>query len=279
MNEVNVAPFYEMLREGRPARFQMNTVNRQTERDANFEISTYASEIGIIIIVEDVTEQEKNKRLSFIGQLAGMIGHDIRNPLQAIISELYFAKESIKESQNDKGSTTILESIQIIQEQVDYINKIVSDLQDYARPLNPEIKEVDLTQLITGTFSAITVPDNIALSVDVAGGLKIRTDPTFLRRSLTNLVNNAVQAMPEGGNLNIAVFHQEDEITITIEDTGEGIPEDVKPKLFTPLFTTKSKGQGFGLAVTKRLVESLGGSIDFQSEEGKGTKFIIELPA
>lgn len=93
-----------------------------------------------------------------------------------------------------------------------------------------------------------------------------------------NLVNNAVQAMPKGGKLTIEAHTTKDKVIISVKDTGVGIPEEVKPNLFTPLFTTKSKGQGLGLAVVKRLVEGLNGKVSFESEEGKETKFIVELP-
>jgi signal transduction histidine kinase len=103
-------------------------------------------------------------------------------------------------------------------------------------------------------------------------------DGTFLRRALTNLVNNALQAMPDGGELALTAQKQENSVVITVSDTGKGIPESVKANLFTPLITTKAKGQGLGLAVVKRLVEGLNGKVSFESEEGKGTKFIIRLP-
>jgi signal transduction histidine kinase len=99
-----------------------------------------------------------------------------------------------------------------------------------------------------------------------------------MRRILTNLITNAVQAMQEEGKLIIQAAKKQDVIVITVEDTGVGIPEEVKTKMFTPLFTTKSKGQGLGLAVVKRLVEALKGTIVFDSVAGKGTKFIVELP-
>jgi signal transduction histidine kinase len=107
---------------------------------------------------------------------------------------------------------------------------------------------------------------------------KIKADPTFIRRALTNLVNNAIQAMPDGGKLEVAGYTHDGFVSLTVADTGIGISEEVKSKLFTPMYTTKAKGQGLGLAVVKRLVEAQGGNIYFESEIGKGTKFIIKLP-
>ena len=101
----------------------------------------------------------------------------------------------------------------------------------------------------------------------------------LLQRAFTNLVTNAIQAMPNGGNLEINGRCEGNRVIVFISDTGVGIPEEVKPKLFTPMMTTKAKGQGFGLAVAKRLIEALNGTITFESEKDKGTKFTIELPA
>ncbi|MGD0406527.1 MAG: ATP-binding protein [Candidatus Bathyarchaeia archaeon] len=229
-------------------------------------------------IFQHVTERKDTDRLAAIGQTAGMVGHDIRNPLQAITSELYLAKEAIANSPHIEDRTQTLESINIIEEQTDYISKIVSDLQDYARPLKPEYSEINLSGLIVSVFQTISIPDKIVLKIDVKDFPKIKTDPTLIRRALTNLINNAIQAMPNGGNLKIIATKTENKAVIAISDTGKGIPEEIKPKLFTPLVTTKAKGQGLGLAVVKRLVEALNGSITFESQEGKGTTFTIQLP-
>jgi len=123
------------------------------------------------------------------------------------------------------------------------------------------------------------IPKNVQTNLQVDSGVTVFADPQLLKRVLINLVTNAVQAMPQGGILTLRAQKQTNgEVQIVVEDTGVGVPDEVKPKLFTPLFTTKSKGQGFGLAVCKRVIEAQGGTISFESQLGKGTKFKIKLP-
>ena len=133
------------------------------------------------IIFEDITQyktlekqSQDNERLAAIGQTAGMVGHDIRNPLQAIVSELFLARQAMAEAK-DKDMKETLESIDLIQEQVDYIDKIVSDLQDYARPLHPEYNDVNVEDLLVKVFERVVIPDNIKLKVSIKGlyGLKL----------------------------------------------------------------------------------------------------------
>jgi PAS domain S-box-containing protein len=278
MDLVDVTPYFELLQNKQPARFMMNSLSRQTNAPAIYEISTYPATQGIIIIVEDKTEEEQTKRLSAIGQTAGMVGHDIRNPLQAITSDLYLIREELKDSTCYKEQPGLQESLSTIEENVFYINKIVSDLQDYTRPLAPVCRKVNIADLLQNTLKAVHVPQNIEVNVEAPKDLVIDTDPDYLMRALTNLVTNAGQAMPNGGKLSLKAKKAEASVVISVRDTGVGIPTGVRERIFTPLFTTKSKGQGLGLAVVKRLVEGLGGTISFESWEGEGTEFRMELP-
>ena len=104
------------------------------------------------------------------------------------------------------------------------------------------------------------------------------TDPAAIKRILTNLSSNAIQAMPKGGKLTVEAACTDDKVFISVQDTGVGIPQEDKDKLFKPLFTTKAKGQGFGLAVVKKLTEALNGIVSVESESGKGTLFNLEFP-
>lgn len=278
MTTVNVTPYFEALQKKQPARFMMNVTSRETKKPSIFEISTYPSSQGIIIIVEDKTEEEQNKRLSAIGATAGMVGHDIRNPLQAIEGDVYLLKDYLTSMPESETKADVDQSLDEIDKNVGYINKIVADLQDYARPLNPEYTQTNMHDLVTNVLQNTDLPGNVEVAVKVDCSFEWKTDPTLVRRAVTNLIINAIQAMPKGGKLEVAAAQSGAEAVITVCDTGTGIPDEVKPKLFTPMMTTKAKGQGLGLAVVKRLIEALKGSITFESELGKGTKFTIRLP-
>jgi PAS domain S-box-containing protein len=250
-----------------------------TERKQNEQkLADYAKNLELL--VEERTKQLKAaERLAAIGQTAGMIGHDIRNPLQAIAGDLFLMKQEVDSSPDSECKSNVQESLRSIQEQVDYINKIISDLQDYSRPLQPELVDVDLCVTIPKLLLTVPLPQNVEAYATCSKDLpKLRLDITFLKRVLVNLVTNAIQAMPNGGKVTIRAFKKQNNVCISIEDTGVGIPDEIKPKLFQPLMTTKSKGQGFGLAVVKRLVEKMGGTIRFESEINKGTTFTIEFP-
>jgi signal transduction histidine kinase len=134
---------------------------------------------------------------------AGMVGHDIRNPLQAITGDLYLAREGLKEMPQGKGRQAMAAAIDAIEESVVYINKIVSDLQDFTRPLKPTQETINLTDLLTTVSVAANVSEKIKTQIVSQEKLILQADPTYLRRALTNLIVNAVQAMPNGGTLTI----------------------------------------------------------------------------
>jgi PAS domain S-box-containing protein len=237
-------------------------------------------------LVQERTQQLKDaERLSAIGETAGMVGHDLRNPLQTVTGETFLAKNELKNIPESDAKRNLEESVSIIGEQIGYMDKIVSDLQDFVRPVNPEKKPVNFQKLLMATLTQVTVPENIEVQTRIETDLpEVSADGQLLKRVFFNLFTNAVQAMPEGGKLTVRarsrkLGKENPKVVIDVEDTGEGIPENIRTKIFRPLFTTKSKGQGFGLAVCRRVVEAHGGTITFESKKGKGTRFIVELPA
>jgi len=135
-----------------------------------------------------------------------------------------------------------------------------------------------LEKTIKEALAIVLVPENIKVTIPSADNLpQFTADSMMIKRILVNLIQNGVQAMPKGGNLTISATRQKHLLKIDVEDTGEGIPKEVQSKLFTPLMTTKSKGQGFGLPVVKRMTEAMNGTVTFKNELGKGTKFTLQF--
>jgi signal transduction histidine kinase len=242
------------------------------------ELKKYSEHLEAL--VEERTQKLQNsERLAAIGETAGMVGHDIRNPLQSITGELYLARTSLESLPNTREKEEIEESIGYIEEQLLYVNKIVQDLQDFAKAAKPQLQEVNLEKIVQDVLSSINIPENITVSACIKADFpKINSDPLFLKRIITNLTSNAAQAMPNGGKISISATCNENKFLVTVADTGQGIPDDVKDKLFKPLFTTKAKGQGLGLAIVKKLTEALDGKVTVESQIGKGTRFSIEFP-
>ena len=209
-----------------------------------------------------------------------MVGHDLRNPLQTVTGELYLANNALDSLAESEEKSSLRESLQVIEEQAVYMDKIVSDLQAFVQPVRIDKTPINLKILLTNVISSVAIPDNIASKTLIKNGFpQIKVDPHLLKRVLINLITNSVQAMPDGGRLTLTGrVNPECEVTISVLDTGIGIPEVLRDKIFTPLFTTKPRGQGFGLAVCKRVIEAHGGTISFESKVGKGTKFTIKLP-
>ncbi len=251
---------------------------RKEKEIANGQIAEYANQMEKLAN-ERARQLNQAERLITIGQTAGMVGHDIRNPLQAIVGELYLARDEVRSMPSGETKKNLQESITSIEENLFYIDKIVADLQDYTKPLRPCKEKVDIEKVIEETLLIVSIPNNLEVTITIAEGFpNFTADFSMLKRAFINLIQNAVQAMPNGGNLKITANCKENYAYICVEDTGEGIPEEAKSRLFTPLFTTKSKGQGFGLAVVKRLVEAQDGKISFESKLGKGTIFTVQMP-
>jgi PAS domain S-box-containing protein len=252
-------------------------LQRRLEEKAT-ELEEYATRM------EELAEERALKlkdaeRMAAIGQTAGMVGHDIRNPLQAIMSDVFLLKSDLSVVPEGEEKEGMKESLNGLEKNVEYINKIVQDLQDFAKPLKPAIQEMHLDELCEECTLKTEIPENIEASCEVAeDAKKLAADPEMLKRILSNLVSNAVQAMPQGGKILVRAYRDSSDTVITVHDTGAGISKEFRPKLFTPLFTTKSKGQGFGLAVVKRMTEALGGTVTFESQSNEGTTFIVRLP-
>jgi signal transduction histidine kinase len=224
----------------------------------------------------------RSQRLATIGEAAAMVGHDLRNPLQAIITGVYLGRKGYESLPPEYAKVAeeygLVKWLSLVEGEIEYMDKIVSDLQDYAVPLKPDLSQVNIAQLLKDVLSKTQIPSNVNVSVHVEEGLQLMIDRSLMKRIFSNLITNAVQAMPEGGELTVDASKSDEEALVSFHDTGVGIPQEDFSRLFNPFFTTKAKGQGLGLAVCKRLVEAHGGEITVKSKLGEGATFTIRLP-
>jgi signal transduction histidine kinase len=155
----------------------------------------------------------------------------------------------------------------------------VSDIQYYAKEFKPQTKPSDFAEIVKDTLDTIRIPPSVSVSVNIPADVsKVEVDAQLIRRVLTNLVINAVQAMPNGGTLSLEAAEARGFVRVCVKDTGTGISPELVGKLFTPFFTTKAKGSGLGLAAGKRIIDAHGGSIFVESKPGQGSRFCFTLP-
>jgi PAS domain S-box-containing protein len=215
----------------------------------------------------------KNEKLAAIGQVASMVGHDLRNPLTGITGAAYYLKKKL----GSKADKTTLEMLGLIEKSVEYSNKIISDVLDYSREIQLELTETTPKSITKEALSLVKVPSNISVLDATQDEPKIKVDAEKMKRVFVNIIKNAIDAMPESGKLTIT-SDKDGTLEITFADTGTGMPKEVLEKLWTPFFTTKARGMGLGLPICKHIVEAHGGNISVESTVGKGTKFIVTIP-
>jgi len=219
----------------------------------------------------------KSERLAAIGELATMVAHDLRNPLTSIRTAGYYVKNTCPYHAKPECKTAI-EMLDIIEKETLFADNIINDLLDFAAKRPLQKKKQNINNLLETSVIVSNIPENIKVKRKSAKKAIAIVDAKHFERVFLNLTKNAVQAMQNGGKLTIKTSETKNHIEITFTDTGIGIPEENMSKIFTPLFTTKAKGIGMGLAICKRIVEQHGGTINVKSKVGKGTTVTIKLP-
>ena len=224
----------------------------------------------------DTQEQlVRSEKLAVLGQLAGGVAHELRNPLAVMSNAVYYLSSII----TDADETT-REYLEMISSEVGNAEGIVSDLLDFSRTRSLEREEVTASELVARVLEKRPSPEKVKVTTGIPPELPpVFVDPRQIGQVLGNLVANACHAMAEGGNLTISAQAEKKKVSLFIADTGCGISKENMEKIFEPLFTTRARGIGLGLAVSRNLVELNGGSIEVQSEEGKGSTFTVTLPA
>jgi PAS domain S-box-containing protein len=256
------------------------TVNITEKKLMQQKLAEYSQKLEKL--VDERTEQlkqtqaklVKSERLAAIGELAGMVGHDLRNPLTSIKGAAYYLKS--------KGATERVamgkEMLETIDSAIEYSNKIVNDLLEYSQDLQLDFTETSPKLLLANVLALIKLPEKIQLTDATKDKPVIKVDTGKINRVFVNLIKNASDAMPNGGTLTITSKGSGDNVEIAFKDNGVGMSKETVSKLWTPLFTTKAKGMGFGLVICKRIVEAHSGKITAESAIGKGTTFTVTLP-
>ena len=240
---------------------------------ARNKLKEYADQLELKV-EERTRELMKAERLVTIGELATSVGHDLRNPLMGISGAVYYLKMKMASRMDEKSR----EMLGLIESDIKYSNKIVSDLLDFSGNIRLHPTKIGLKSLMEEILSKIEAPKKVQI-LDLTGDTpKVFVDVSQMMRAFGNLITNAIEAMPKGGKLEIKSEKTKNCLRITFKDTGLGITRKNLRKLFTPLFTTKAKGIGMGLAICKRIISVHGGSIDVESKEGAGTLVTVAIP-
>jgi signal transduction histidine kinase len=223
----------------------------------------------------------RQEKLAAIGELAASVGHELRNPLAAISNANAFIRKKLAKAHVEDAR--VAQFLGIIDEECAACAKIISDLLEFAREQPLALVACPLAPLAEEAVSLVPTPAEVAVKNAVPEDLPVPTiDKDKFRQVLINLVQNAVEAIPEGRSGEIVISAQgggDRPFSLSVQDNGVGMAEDVSSKVFQPLFTTKSKGTGLGLAIVANMIRRHAGSIRVDSQPGKGSTFIIELPA
>ena len=239
---------------------------------------------GILVRLRDPEAQRKigrelqtADRLAAISRISGGVAHEVKNPLNAILLHVEVARAKLS-----RGDTDVGPQMEIISREILRLDRVVKTFLDFTRPVELNVSQVPVQELV-GEMVELARPQADAARIRIsvhqeAEGTEVRVDRDLVKQAVLNIVVNAMQAMPDGGELRFESSVTEDIAEIRVSDTGAGIPPELRDKIFRLYYTTKKEGSGIGLAMTFRIVQLHDGTIDFTSEPGKGTTFLVRLP-
>ena len=231
-------------------------------------------------LLETQEQLIRSEKLAAIGQLASGVGHELRNPLGAIKNAGFYIRRRVTNTDIPSTEPRVIEFLDIIDEEVNSANKVITDLLGFSRVAKPTVAPANIAGIIEDALRYTPVPENIKLTKDINNGLPmVMVDGEQIKQVFLNITLNALQAMGEkGGRLDIRARDKGKFVEVEFIDSGGGIPDQIKDKIFDPLFTTKAKGVGLGLSVCKTIMERHEGDIKVKSQVGQGTTFTISLP-
>lgn len=235
-----------------------------------------------LAIIEDAYQtefslrQQRSERLIAIGQVAGGIAHELRNPLNVVKTSIYYLVNA-----RQPPPEKVRQHLERIERQVELADRVITALSDFARLPLPELHPQCVEKCLKEVLELNTMPDEIAVKLDLPPDLPaVLGDARQLQIVFGNLVRNARDAMlPQGGTLTITARPVDDDVAITVADTGKGIPRENLERILEPLYSTKARGLGLGLAITRSIIDKHSGRFHVASEVGTGSQFTVRLPA
>ena len=278
-------------------------LNEETIYDRHFTLNTQPARIlscsiiplvregyveGNILRVEDITEKRtrearlrRAENLASLTTLAATVAHEIKNPLGSIGIHVQLIRR-ILETQSDDWKPQLDTHIDVVLEEIERLNAIVVDFLFAVRPvdIDPELRDINEVARELINFVRYELSTNaIELSETLGSDLPlVSIDEKYLKQALLNIVKNAIEAMPDGGRLEIGTVAEKEAVIISIADTGIGMSSEVVERIFEPYYTTKTSGSGIGLTMVYKIVKEHGGEIRVQSEPNRGACFVITLP-
>ena len=240
--------------------------------------------LGALVMLHDLesaeaieSELELSRRMAAIGRLTSGVGHEVKNPINAIVVHLELLKTKLGDA-----SAPAVRHLEVIDTEIHRLDRVVQMLVDFSRPVELDLREQDLRSVIGDVLTLATAElstrNVVLVSSMPSNHVVANIDADLLKQAVLNVILNGAQAMPEGGNLEVALEEDRKHAILRITDEGCGIPDEIREKIFDLYFTTKSEGSGIGLAMTYRIIQLHHGSIEVQSKSGLGTEFILRIP-
>jgi signal transduction histidine kinase len=224
---------------------------------------------------EYVARLQRSERLATLGQVAGGVAHEIRNPLNVVKTSVYYLRNARNPTPEKQA-----EHLRRIEQNVELADQVITSLSNFARVPVPELRPIELDSFVRDTLEMNPTDQVIEVAIDCPRELPLALgDRDQLRIALGNLIRNARDAMPEGGRLTIAGRASDEHVELSVADTGVGMPEEVLARVMEPLYSTKARGLGLGLAISRSIVEKNQGTLRVASEPGRGSVFTIRLAA